>query len=221
MTMTDAKKTVPKLPGKNCGLCGFKTCDEFANILSADAGQADRCIFLEDGAQCSGCSAEDRFEEKAVTWKDHLGRDYDFILDKFPGETGPRETIILFNPANVEKLGLKKGDIIYGRPAWISCGCPVTHVGQIVEEPDYFNGVVTWCIVGPMLARQRGINIGYYNTTAYEGIVKHAKAELQIGVRYYFQPRYCMLQWRHCGLINQMAKAKEGYRVRIEGLWIG
>ena len=149
-----------------------------------------------------------------------MGRDYDFILDKFPGETGPRETIILFNPANVEKLGLKKGDIIYGRPAWISCGCPVTHVGQIVEEPDYFNGVVTWCIVGPMLARQRGINIGYYNTTCYEGIVKHTRKELTIGVRYYFQPRYCMLQWRHCGLVNQLAKNKEGLRVRIEGLWI-
>jgi uncharacterized Fe-S cluster-containing protein len=218
--MTEIKSD-RKLPGKDCGLCGFKTCVEFGEVLKADESQAAKCIFLEEETACASCASEtNRFKDGVPTWKDHLGRDYDFILDKFPGETGPRETIILFNPVNVEKLGLKKGDIIYGRPAWISCGCPVTHVGQIVEEPDYFNGVVTWCIVGPMLARQRGINIGYYNTTAYEGIVKHSRQELQIGVRYYFQPRYCMLQWRHCGLVNQLAKNKDGLRVRIEGLWI-
>jgi len=45
-------------------------------------------------------------------------------------------------------------------------------------------------IVGPMLARERGINIGYYNTTAYEGIVKTSRATLEIGRRYYFQPRF-------------------------------
>ena len=75
-------------------------------------------------------------------------------------------------------------------------------------------------IVGPLQAREKGINIGYYNTTAYEGIVKHSKEELVIGKRYFFQPRYCMLQWRHCGLVNSLAKTKDGLRVRIEGLWI-
>lgn len=219
--MTDIKKIIEELPGKDCGLCGFKTCEEFAGVLKEDSAQADRCIYKDEKSAVSACASEVGFKEGAITWKDHLGRDFDFILDKFPGETGPRETIILFNPSNVEKLKLKKGDILYGRPAWISCGCPVTHVGMVVEEPDYFNGVVTWCIVGPMLARQRGINIGYYNTTAYEGIVKHKRVELVIGMRYYFQPRYCMLQWRHCGLMNQMAKTEDGVRVRIEGLWIG
>ena len=165
------------------------------------------------------CASEQFLAEG--TWQDHLGREYDFLLDKFPGEPGPRETIILFNPTKVEALGLKKGDVIFGRPAWISCGCPVTHVGRIMEDPDYFNGTVVWCVVGPLAARENGINIGYYNTTAYEGLVRHTRVELEIGRRYYFQPRYCMLQWRHCGLMNSMARGKDGMRVRIEGLWIG
>lgn len=37
--------------------------------------------------------------------------------------------------ANVEKLGVRKGDILCGPPS--TTGCPVTHVGLVVEEPDY------------------------------------------------------------------------------------
>lgn len=212
------EKMVEKLPGKNCGLCGAKSCKEFAKILLKDPNAIKRCIFKEKSI-CSSTGFE--FREKDITWKDSLGREYDFILDKFIDEPGPRETIVLFNPTNVKKLKIRKGDILYGRPAWISCGCPVTHVGIVVEEPDYFNGTITWCIVGPILSRERGINIGYYNTVAYEGIVKYTRKKLQIGRRYYFQPRYCMLQWRHCGLINQITKTSNGFQVRIEGLWIG
>ena len=207
-----------KLPGKNCGLCGAKTCAEFAEIVLKSPDSINKCVHIFNmSGGCSSCNVS----KSVIEWKDHLGREYDFVLDKFPGEAGPRETIILFNPANVERLGLKKGDIIYGRPAWISCGCPVTHAGIIVEDPDYFNGTVVWCVVGPMLAREKGINIGYYNTTAYEGIVSESKVELKIGMRHYFQPRFCMLQWRHCGLINQLGNTPDGLRVRIEGLWIG
>lgn len=217
----DAKSILDTLPKKDCGLCGFKTCEEFSVIVEKDPSAIKRCIFLEKSSSCSSCTTCPTKENDNVTWKDHLGRDYDFILDKFPSDPGPRETIILFNPVNVEKLKIKKGDVLYGRPGWISCGCPVTHVGIVMEEPDYFNGTLIWSIVGPMLARQRGINIGFYNTTAYEGIVNVTRTELEIGRRYYFQPRSCMLQWRHCGLVNTIGKTKDGTRVRIEGLWIG
>jgi uncharacterized Fe-S cluster-containing protein len=224
----DTTEVTVKLPGKNCGLCGLKTCEEFSEIVSKNPEAIKRCIYAEKPKdRPSACEFEgerpatQEFKEQDITWQDNLGREYDFILDKFPGEAGPRETIILFNPANVEKLGLKKGDVLYGRPGWISCGCPVSHVGVVVEDPDYFNGTVVWCVVGPMMARKRGINIGYYNTTAYEGMVHYTKVNLQIGKRYYFQPRYCMLQWRHCGLVNTLGKTKDGLRVRIEGLWIG
>jgi uncharacterized Fe-S cluster-containing protein len=223
--MKNKNEILNALPGKNCGMCGVKTCEELAKIACEKPEEIKKCIMCGDSEMNEINKANNssfaNIGTPDLSWKDNLGREFDFVLDKFEGETGPRETIILFNPANVEKLKLKKGDIIYGRPAWISCGCPVTHVGQIVEDPDYFNGTVTWCIVGPLVARQKGINIGYYNTTAYEGIVKQTRVELKIGMRYYFQPRYCMLQWRHCGLLNQIAKNKEGLHVRIEGSWIG
>ena len=216
-----APEILKGLPGKDCGLCGVKTCADFAPIGAADPDAIKRCTQLSLEHACGAAAhAAEQFSPK-VTWKDFLGRDFDFILDKFPDEQGPRETVIPFNPANVEKLKLKKGDVCYGRPGWISCGCPVTHVGVIVDEPDYFNGIFTWNIVGPLRARESGINIGCYNTTAYEGLVKVSRVELEIGRRYHFQPRCCMLQWRHCGLVNQLAKTEAGLRVRLEGLWIG
>lgn len=177
--------------------------------------------------RCTPAAAESKSqvveEFQPPTWKDNLGRRYDFVLDKYSKDHGPRETILLFNPANVEKLKLKKGDVIFGRPAWISCGCPVTHVGVIVEDPDYFNGTIVWCIVGPLWSRKEGINIGYYNSTAYEGIVHDVRkgVKLQIGMRYYFQPRYCMMQWRHSGIIVAIGKTDEGTRIRIEGIYLG
>jgi uncharacterized protein len=216
--MQNIQPTLAQLPGKDCGLCGSKTCTDFAALVADQSVKLDRCIHL---AQAGAGNSQMNMTNPATTWVDHLGREYDFILDKFAGELGPRETILLFNPANVEKLGIKKGDVLYGRPGWISCGCPVTHAGIVVEEPDYFNGTLVWCITGPMMARERGINIGYYNSTAYEGLVKESRTELKIGMRYHFLPRFCMLQWRHCGLVNTIGKTPEGTRVRIEGLWIG
>lgn len=204
------------LPGKDCGLCGYKTCESLSEILKNQPDQIDLCIHLKSKEK----TTIKNIVSNNNTWKDHLDRNFDFILDKFEEDQGPRETILLFNPSNVEKLKIKKGDIIYGRPGWISCGCPVTHAGIVVEEPDYFNGTIVWCVVGPILAREKGIDIGYYNSTAYEGLITETIKELKIGLRYYFMPRFCMLQWRHCGLINSLTKVKDGYRVRIEGLWI-
>lgn len=210
----DIDEIVSKLPGKDCGLCGYKTCRELAEVILKDPAAMKRCVYLESHKEYQVPEAA----EGEVTWKDVLGRDYDFVLNKFPEDPGPREIILPFNPTNVEKLKIKKGDVLYGRPA--STGCPVTHVGVVVEEPDYFNGLIVWCVVGPIQARERGINIGCYTPVAYEGIVKHSRVELQIGRRYNFLPRYCMLQSRHSGLINMISKTKDGDRVRLEGIWI-
>lgn len=210
----DIKEMISKLPGKDCGLCGYRTCRELAEVVLAESEAIRKCIYLEGRFD----SRTDELTEAEITWKDALNRDYDFVLGKYPDDPGPRETIIPFNPANIERLGIKKGDVLFGRPA--STGCPVTHAGVVVEEPDYFNGLVVWCIVGPLKARERGVNIGCYNPVAYEGMVIHAKVELQIGRRYLFLPRYCMLQSRHSGLVNMITKGKDGHRVRVEGIWI-
>jgi uncharacterized Fe-S cluster-containing protein len=89
-----------------------------------------------------------------------------------------------------------------------------------MEAPDPLNGTITWCVVGPMKAREQGIEIGQYNPVAYEGLVHHTRKELHIGARYYFLPRYCMLQSRHSGVISAAAKRGDLLRVRLEGIWI-
>lgn len=210
----DANEITFKLPGKDCGLCGYRTCKELAEVVLESPDAIKRCVYLETQRN----SQTPELGEEEVTWKDALNRDYDFVLHKYSEDPGPRETILPFNPTNIEKLGIKKGDILFGRPA--STGCPVTHAGVVVEEPDYFNGLIVWCVVGPLHARERGINIGCYTPVAYEGIVKQTREELQIGRRYFFLPRYCMLQSRHSGLINMITRTKDGDRVRIEGIWI-
>jgi uncharacterized Fe-S cluster-containing protein len=154
-------------------------------------------------------------------WKDFLGREYDFVLQTFPNEPGPRETILPHNPALTKELEIKKGDILIGRPLGMSCGCPITHCG-VVMDADYKTGVIVWCVTGPLQPRTKGFkDMGYYIAEAYEGIIKETKAELRVGMRYWFQPQRCMLQWRHSGLINFLTRTKEGTQVRIEGLMIG
>lgn len=178
-----------------------------------------RPVNSADANSCNGCAAANVGTDK--NWKDTLSREFDFVLETFPGEPGPRETILPHNPALTKELGMKKGDIMIGRPLGMSCGCPITHCG-VVMEVDYKTGVMVWCVTGPLTPRAQGYkDIGYYIAEAYEGIIKDSRMDLKIGMRYWFLPRRCMLQWRHSGLINFMNKIKDGYQVRIEGLLIG
>ncbi|HNX43713.1 MAG TPA: hypothetical protein PLJ84_04325 [Bacteroidales bacterium] len=171
---------------------------------------------------CHSCAADQVGIGEKNGWKDSLNRDYDFILDIFPDEPGPKETILPYNPALVKELGVKKGDIMIGRPMGMSCGCPITHCG-VVTGVDARNGVIFWCVTGPLRPRTEGfIDIGYYVSQSYEGIIREWKSDIRLGTRYWFLPRRCMLQWRHSGLVNAITKLKDGsYKVRIEGLLIG
>ena len=90
-----------------------------------------------------------------------------------------------------------------------------------MEEPDYLSGVLSWCVIGPLAARDRGIEIGNYNPVAYEGLVHHTRKKLEIGRRYHFLPRTCMMQSRHSGVVSAMAKRGDALRVRLEGIIIG
>ena len=267
--------TLKDLPGLDCGVCGYRTCEDFA-VHAADKPELlKRCIYLSDdmkkpeGAQAaqaakpqagdrspanvkasnkvhisrldaasaqSGCSAcaesatcappQDQFavEEPIpgmTLFKDSLGRDFDFYLEHFPEDPGPREIIIPHNPMITREMEVKKGDILIGRPLGISCGCPITHCG-IAMDVEPRTGVIVWCVTGPLGPRTHGYkDLGYYIAEGYEGLIKKTSAEVKIGKRYYFQPRMCMLQWRHSGLVNYMNRGKDGLQVRLEGLWIG
>ena len=225
-------KTIEKpkliLPNLNCGACGYKTCNDFALAVDDAKVEVRMCIHAKQvateerrQASCLSCMGAENLGEK-LDWKDSLKRDFDFILDVMEGEPGPKETILPYNPALVKELGIKKGDVMIGRPMGMSCGCPITHCG-FVTDVDARNGVINWCVTGPLRPRSEGfIDIGYYVAQGYEGVIRETREPIQLGRRYYFLPRRCMLQWRHSGLVNAITKMKDGsLKVRIEGLFIG
>ena len=223
------------LPMLDCGLCGFRTCDEMSGRLEKEPDLIKRCIHLSSdrigsdagcgaAATCGACAGKSTgiFEHEAPTsWVDSLGRDFDFYLEHFPEDPGPREIIIPHNPLLTREMDIRVGDVLIGRPLGMSCGCPITHCG-VAADVDKRTGVMTWCVTGPLNPRQKGFkDLGYYIAEGYEGLVKETRCELKIGMRYYFQPRMCMLQWRHSGLVNYLNRTSEGWQVRVEGLWIG
>lgn len=229
-----------QLPGKNCGACGYRTCDEFGVRLADDPEMIKRCIFLAQehiepertngkslaepaslsvpcGTGCTGPLIQKISDE----WNDSLGRGFDFILEHFPEEPGPREIILPHNPMLTRELDVQPGEILIGRPLGMSCGCPITHCG-VAMNVDQRTGVVVWCVTGPLNPRQKGYkDLGYYIAEGYEGLIYKSRKEIKIGIRYYFQPHMCMLQWRHSGLVNYLNRTPDGLQVRVEGLWIG
>jgi uncharacterized Fe-S cluster-containing protein len=227
-TMTVTSNIIDLLPKLDCGACGYQTCEEFADAVTKTEAELKKCIHVKhekgetkNAVNCLNCAGVNQIGEK-MGWKDHLKRDFDFVLDCFENEPGPRETILPYNPALVKDLGVKKGDVMIGRPMGMSCGCPITHCG-VVTDSDPRNGVINWCVTGPLRPRSEGfIDIGYYVAQGYEGLIKESKEKIELGRRYWFLPRRCMLQWRHSGLVNAVTKQSDGsYRVRIEGLFIG
>ena len=227
---TEAKqsKTFGILPQLDCGACGYKTCEDFATAVDAKESSLKMCIHLTQSesdaksmANCIECKTAGNMGEK-MGWKDHLKRDFDFSLDCFDNEPGPRETILPYNPQLTKELGVKKGDVMIGRPMGMSCGCPITHCG-IVTDADPRNGVINWCVTGPLRPRSEGfVDIGYYIAQGYEGLIRESKEKIELGRRYWFMPRRCMLQWRHSGLVNAVTKLPDGsLKIRIEGLFIG
>jgi len=116
------------LPGIDCGLCGQRTCKSFAVQVYKGFARLDRCPQL--GRQGTSLAASGACVGGAglakPSWKDSLGRRYDLLLEPFPGDPGPRETILPHNPLLVKTLRIKEGDLLLGRPMG-GCGCPVTH----------------------------------------------------------------------------------------------
>jgi uncharacterized Fe-S cluster-containing protein len=224
--------TVADLPGLNCGLCGVRTCAELAERLPAQPDLLARCIHLSDSRVLANTPAVGPSPAArplplrqpgpaGSAWSDMLGREFDFFLEHFPEDPGPREIILPHNPMLTRELDIQPGEVLIGRPLGMSCGCPITHCG-IAIDVDKRNGVIVWCVTGPLNPREKGYkDLGYYIAEGYEGLITESRTEPKIGMRYYFQPRMCMLQWRHSGLVNYLNRVPQGWQVRLEGLWIG
>ena len=240
--MTETKPEI-NLPGLNCGACGYPTCEEMSERLVTDPDYIERCINLSPSMLksakaeapkdrlpacqplCGGCTSSPGVPQSdypaETTFTDSLGRPFDFYLEHFPEDPGPREIMIPHNPMLTRELEIEVGDTLIGRPLGMSCGCPITHCGVAINV-DRKTGVIVWCVTGPLNPRQNGYkDLGYYIAEGYEGMVHLTQADLKIGMRYFFQPRMCMLQWRHSGLLNYINRTPKGYQVRLEGLWIG
>jgi uncharacterized Fe-S cluster-containing protein len=249
--------TNTELPGLDCGMCGYRTCDEFRGHLASSPDAIKRCIHLSkssvrpetpaktDGphlafvgkgdspslpqsreTSCGACAASctatrPRTNMEQAAWHDSLGREFDFYLEHFPEDPGPREIIIPHNPMITREMDVQVGDILIGRPLGMSCGCPITHCG-VATNVDRRTGVIVWCVTGPLGPRANGFkDLGYYIAEGYEGLVRETQSELKVGLRYFFQPKMCMLQWRHSGLLNYLNRVGDQWQVRLEGLWIG
>ena len=245
MSNTSQKIAVNALPGLDCGLCGLRTCAELAERLVTEPKLIKRCIHLSSdrvsvaapaesppadaaapqiATACGGCARQERVTVQsrlAPTWRDTLDREFDFYLEHFPEDPGPREIMLPHNPMLTREMNIQPGDILIGRPLGMSCGCPITHCG-VAMQVDPRTGVIVWCVTGPLHPRQKGFkDLGYYIAEGYEGLVAQTRVEVKIGMRYFFQPRMCMLQWRHSGLVNFLNRAPGGLQIRLEGLWIG
>jgi len=197
-----------------------------APAAGANAAPAGSVAAAACGSCAAGVEAPIKIGARPVpvgggAWHDTLGRQFDFYLEHFPEDPGPREVILPHNPILTREMDVKRGDILIGRPLGMSCGCPITHCG-VVTDVDPRTGVIDWCVTGPLGPRANGFkDIGYYVAEAYEGMITDARLEIRIGERYFFQPRMCMLQWRHSGLVNYLNRTPNGLQVRVEGLWIG
>ena len=226
--------TLADLPGANCGVCGYRTCAALAEALESKPDLIKRCIARSAAPQAAPPPAQELRRESLrdslrdldragaqPVWRDTLGREFDFYLEHFPEDPGPREIILPHNPMLTRELEIGVGDLMVGRPLGMSCGCPITHCGVVIEV-DRRTGVIVWCVTGPLGPREKGFkDIGYYIAEGYEGLISETRAEIKVGMRYFFQPRRCMLQWRHSGLVNYVNRGRDGLQVRLEGLWIG
>ncbi len=164
--------TVKDLPGLDCGVCGFRTCSAFADQLVSEPDLIKRCIQLSRRPFCPRSRkrrrerrrpSRSRFRRAALApraqpatgaargsaWQDSLGREFDFYLEHFPEEPGPREIILPHNPLITREMDIQPGDTLIGRPLGMSCGCPITHCG-VAMQVDHRTGVIVWCVTGPL-----------------------------------------------------------------------
>ena len=108
-----------KLPGYNCGECGYRTCKEYSK-----SKKKKKCPFVKD--------VFDNIRKEGA----------DFRLGALKGEPSCREWLLPVQYTDPAILTLGVGDVIKYRPV----GCPIVHFAKII---GYHSGLLEVHIIGP------------------------------------------------------------------------
>lgn len=211
-------------PGKNCGLCGSNSCKDFMDSLLQNNRQYADCPFFSEinpGAEneivLPGENGE--YPQEAVfSGKDLSGKVYDFILAPLLGEISARKIVLPFRSDAVERLQIKEGDLVVGRP--MSAGCPIPHVLK-VQKAELETGLLYTWVVGPKYSREKEVkDVVAYHMIGFEGIASRIAKEPVLGSRASFLPGFCMMNLNHTGLVNMILVKSDGLHIRIEDIHI-
>ena len=198
-------------PGKNCGACGFASCEEFKVYIDEGKRTESDCPYYHQ-------ETVKQVKEASYSGIDVAGFKYDFVLIPFSGEPSARKFVIPFRADLVEKWDIQAGDLVTGRPA--GAGCPVYHALRVISA-NKITGVLECHTVGPLVARkEKAHDVQAYHVHAFEGIAEVLLKPPTFGLRQRFLPGYCMMDLSHTAVVNMVLKKKEGIHVRLEDIRI-
>ncbi|MEN6518447.1 MAG: (Fe-S)-binding protein [Methanospirillum sp.] len=199
-------------PGKDCGACGVRSCDDFiARVENGERTPADCCFFQPGNAK----AAPPRLTYTGV---DVAGKEYDFVLFPLPNEPSARKFVVPFRADIVERWGIRPGDIVTGRPA--GPGCPVYHALRVLDA-NPITGVLACHTVGPAYSRDREVHdVQAYHVHAFEGVAQTIRVPPTLGLRQRFLPGLCMLDLGHTALVNMVLHKEYGTHIRLEDIRI-
>jgi uncharacterized Fe-S cluster-containing protein len=203
-------------PGKNCGLCGEKSCKDL--LVSIERGRKNytECPFYKSENLRAFEARE--VQEAKYTGVDILKNQYDFLLSPLPGEVSARKIVLPFRSDLVEKMSIKKGDYVVGRP--MGAGCPIPHVLKVIEASILTGLLYTW-VVGPKFSREQEVkDVQAYHMIGFEGIAQKIAKQPVLGTRATFLPGFCMMNLNHTGLVNMILEKSCGLQIRIEDIRI-
>lgn len=201
-------------PGKNCGQCGVENCKTFLTLVRQGEKTYDDCPFFREKPQQTNCYLNNALYSP----HDLLGNPYDFILKPLPREISARKIVLPFRSDLVEKMSIKAGDYVLGRP--MGAGCPIPHVLKVFKAELTTGLLYTW-VVGPQYSRRGQVkDVIAYQMIGFEGIATEIKREPIFGARMTFLPGFCMMNLNHTGLVNLVLEKSEGLHLRLEDIRI-
>jgi len=203
------KEIENKLPGYNCGSCGYSNCAKFSRALSHKETTLDACPLMQqekhkgNKAQIADILRKNFSETKKRIHGVLDKYEADILLSPLKGEHACREVLLLLTETNATQ-----DSVIKYRPI----GCPIVHFAKILKREGM---LVTVVIIGPC---DRGedndaiIPVGNCLVIGFEG--EYSGKDISVGETIRFLPKHCMMQKVHSGVVVNI----ENKKVYIEGI---